>query len=48
MGAGAITWHSKKQYIIALSSTEAEYVMQTLTVKEAMYLHMFVQEITSP
>ena len=45
MGAGAITWSSKKQYIVALLSTEAEYVAQTHTAKEAMYLHTFVQEI---
>ena len=45
MGAGAITWSSKKQYIVALLSTEAEYVAQTHAVKEAMYLRAFVQEI---
>ena len=45
MGVGAVTWSSKKQYIVALSSMEAEYIMQTHTVKEAMYLHVFVQEI---
>ena len=45
MGVGAITWSYKKQYIIALLTTEAEYIMQTHTVKEAMYLHAFVQEI---
>ena len=45
MGVGAVTWSSKKQYIITLSSTEAEYLAQTHTVKEAMYLCAFVQEI---
>ena len=45
MGMGAITWSSKKQYIVMLSSTEAEYIMQTHAVKEVMYLHTFVQEI---
>ena len=45
MGMGAITWSLKKQYIIALSSTEAEYIAQTHAAKEVMYLHMFVQEI---
>ena len=45
MGVGAVTWSSKKQYVVALSSTEAEYVTQTHTAKEAMYLRAFVQEI---
>ena len=45
MGMGAINWSSKKQYIVMLSSTEAEYITQTHAVKEVMYLHMFVQEI---
>ena len=45
IGTRAVTWSSKKQYIIALSSTEAEYIAKTHTVKEAMYLCMFVQEI---
>ena len=38
---GAVTWSSKKQYIIALLSTEAEYIMQTHTVKEALWLCSF-------
>ena len=45
MGAGAVTWSSKKQYIVALLSTEAEHVAQTHAAKEAMYLCTFVQEI---
>ena len=45
MGVGAVTWSSKKQYIVTLSSTEAEYVAQTHAAKEAMYLRAFVQEI---
>ena len=45
MGTGAITWSSKKQHIVALSSTEAEYVAQTHAAKEAMYLRTLVEEI---
>ena len=45
MGMGAIAWSSKKQYIVMLLSTEAEYITQTHAAKEAMYLCTFVQEI---
>ena len=44
-GCGAISWSSKKQYIIALSSTEAEYIAQTHAAKEAMWLQNFVDEV---
>ena len=46
VGARAITWSLKKQYVVALLSTEAEYIAQMHTTKEAMYLHMFVGEIS--
>src|SRR5882762_11497982 len=38
MGQGTITWSLKKQYIIALSSMEAKYIVQMHTAKEALYL----------
>jgi len=44
-GSGAISWSSKKQHIIALSSTEAEYITQTHAAKEALWLQSFVEEI---
>jgi len=45
MGVGAVTWSSKKQYIIALSSTEAEYIAQTHAAKELLWLRTFIGEI---
>jgi hypothetical protein len=44
-GMGAVTWSSKKQNIIALSSTEAEYIAQTHAAKEAIWLQSFISEV---
>ena len=44
-GQGTVSWSSKKQAIIALSSTEAEYIAQTHAAKEAMWLKTFINEI---
>lgn len=38
---GTVTWSSKKQYIIAFSSTEAEYIAQMHAAKEALWLCTF-------
>ena len=47
MGAGAISWSSKKQHVVALSSTKAEYIAQTHMAKEALWLHSFLWELRS-
>ena len=44
-GARAIGWSSKKQNIITLSSTEAEYVRHTNAVKEILWIRNFWTEI---
>jgi len=41
----AITWASKQQSTIALSSTEAEYMALTQACKEALWVKRFVREI---
>src|ERR1700683_431275 len=46
VGAGAVTW-SSKQSLIALSSTEAEYIAQTHAMKEAIWLRSYWSAITS-
>ena len=38
-------WSSRKQHIVMLSSTEAEYVAQTHVAKEALWLCSFIGEI---
>ena len=47
MGARAISWSSKKQHIVALLSTEAEYIAQTHAAKEALWLRSFLWELHS-
>ena len=47
MGARAISWSSKKQHIVALLSTEAEYITQTHVAKEALWLCSFLWELCS-
>jgi len=38
IGVGAVMWSSKKQLIVTLSTTEAEYIMAAHVTKEAMWL----------
>jgi hypothetical protein len=42
---GAVLWLSKTQAVIALSSTEAEYIASTHAAKEAKWLVMLLSEI---
>ena len=44
-GQGAVSWSFKKQSIIALLSTEAEYIAETHAAKEAIWLWMFINEV---
>ena len=45
MGNGAVSWSSKKQYIMALLSTEAEYIALTHAAKEVLWLCTFLSEL---
>jgi hypothetical protein len=42
---GAVSWSSKKQEIISLSTTESEYVAATHGVKEAIWLRTLITEV---
>ena len=41
LDGGAISWSSKKQELVTLSTTEAEYVALTHAAKEALWLRQF-------
>lgn len=45
LAGAAITWESRKQRTVALSSTEAEYIALSEAAKEAVYLRTFLKEI---
>ena len=45
---GAISWSSKKQEIVSLSTTESEYVAATHGMKEALWLRNLLAEVFEP
>jgi len=45
---GAVSWSSKKQDVISLSTTESEYVAATHSVKEALWMKNFVSQLFDP
>ena len=45
MSGAAITWSSKRQQTVALSSTEAEYMAATHATKEAVWLSKLLAEL---
>ena len=45
LAGGAITWQSRKQLIVALSSTEAEYIALAEATKEGIYLRRLLNEL---
>lgn len=47
-GGAAITWSSKKQPIVAMSSMEAELIALTSTTKEAMWLRKLQTDLKQP
>ena len=45
---GAVSWSSKKQELVTLSTAELEYVAATYAAKEALWARQFVSEVFSP
>ena len=45
---GAMSWASKKQEIVLLSTTESEYITMTHATKEALWLQSFIGEVLAP
>jgi len=45
LGGGAVSWKSKRQESVALSSTEAEYMAACLAAKEAVWLRRLLEEM---
>jgi hypothetical protein len=45
IGGGAIFWSSKRQPTIALSTTEAEYMANTQTTKEAIWITKLMMDL---
>ena len=45
LACAAISWKSKKQTTVALSSTEAEYVVAALAAKEGIWIKAMLEEL---
>ena len=45
VGGTAVSWISKLQHFVALSTTKAEYVAATVSSKEMIWLHRFMEEL---
>ena len=48
MGLGAISWQSKKQSVVALSSAEAEYMSLSIAGCQAIWLRVILESLDHP
>ena len=48
VNGGAVSWSSKRQPLVALSTTNAEYIAATHVMKEALWLRAFLGEVVRP
>ena len=47
LGRGAVSWSSKRQPTVAVSTTEAEYMSAAYATKEALWLQLLLSELGS-
>ncbi|KAD4180297.1 hypothetical protein E3N88_28888 [Mikania micrantha] len=45
MNGGAVSWKSSKQDVVALSTTESEYIAASLAAQEAAWLRKFIADL---
>ncbi len=45
LNGGPVSWCSKRQLTVALSSTKAEYIALTLAAKEATWIRLLLTEL---
>ena len=45
VGDGSISWNCKRQPIVALSTTEAEYMAASHSAKEAIWLRLLMADV---
>ena len=48
MAGGPISWSSKKQSVVALSTSEAEYIALCLATQEAVWIRTLLTELLVP
>jgi hypothetical protein len=48
LNGAAVSWSSKQQEIVSLSTTEAEYITLTYTAKELIWFRAFISELFAP
>ena len=48
INGGAVSWSSKKQELVTLSTAESEYVTATYAAKEALWLRRIIGEVYQP
>ena len=45
LGGAAVSWRSKKQACVALSTAEAEYIALTSAAQESLWLHQLLADL---